>query len=62
MGWDCSPWCFAFFAFLRIAAPLAGIAFSPFRFTAASYPHSNPWSPGKSLNPSHTSAVFNSGK
>jgi hypothetical protein len=61
MEWACSPGCFACFAFLRIAVPRAGIAFSHFRFTAASYPSSNRWNPGRSLTPSHTSADFNSG-
>ena len=60
MGWDCSPWCFDCFACPRIVALRAGIAFSPFKFTAGSYQHSNPWSQGRSLIPSRTSIVFTS--
>ena len=61
MEWACSPGCFGCFAFPRTAAPRAGIDFSRFRFTAALYPPSNPWNPERSLNPSRTSADFNSG-
>ena len=61
MEWACSPGSFACFAYLRIAVPRAGIAFSHFIFTAASYPSSNPWNPGRSLTPSRTNADFNSG-
>jgi hypothetical protein len=61
MGWACSPGCFACFAFLLIAVPRAGIAFSHFGFTAASYPRSIPWNQGRSLIPSRTSVAFPSG-
>jgi len=61
MGWACSPGCIACSVFLRIAVPRAGIAFSHFAFTAASYPRSNRWNRGRSLIPSRTSAVFASG-
>jgi len=60
-GWACSAGCFDCFARPRIAAPCAGIAFSPFGFTAASYPRSNPWNPVRSLIPSRTDLVFPSG-
>jgi hypothetical protein len=57
MGWACSPGCFACFAFPRIAAPHAGIAFSHSGFTAALSPRSIPWNQGRSLIPSRTSVV-----
>jgi hypothetical protein len=61
MEWACSPGYIAFSAFPRIAAPPAGIAFSRFGFTAASYPRNNPWNPVRSLIPCRISLVFHSG-
>jgi hypothetical protein len=61
MEWACSPGCIVCSAFPRIVAPLAGIAFSRFGFTAASSPRSNPWNPGRSLIPCRTSLVFHHG-
>jgi len=61
MEWACSPGYIACSAFLRTAAPRAGIAFSRFEFIAALYPRSNPWNQARSLIPCPTSLVFHSG-
>jgi len=61
MGLACSAGCIACFVHLRTAVPRAAIASSHFGFTAASFPRSNPWNQGRSLIPSRTSAVSQSG-
>lgn len=60
MEWACSAGCTACFALLRIAALLAGIAFSRFGFTAALYPRSSLWSRKRIRIPYPNSPVFSS--
>jgi hypothetical protein len=61
MEWGYSPGCSACFAFLRIVARRAGIAFSRCGFTAASYQRSIPWNRRRSPIPSRTNVVFPTG-